>query len=114
MGNVRFRGNYMKTVRIRMIYFNDTKNFYEAFPNTNRHFNLVGCEFYFDVFGLHSKTMENFSITTTYITIKNNHTWYFQVYLWDARLQGNISEVSKCKLRLHSGLCLSHSQFHTV
>ena len=34
---------------------------------------------------------EKFSGTTTYITLKNNHTWGCSVYVLDARLEGGIS-----------------------
>ena len=40
----------MKTVRMIMIHFNDTRIFSEKFLNTTCHFNLVGCEFELDVF----------------------------------------------------------------
>ena len=39
----------MKTVRMRIIYFNDIKNVSEAFINMKCHFNFVGCEFEFYV-----------------------------------------------------------------
>ena len=39
----------MKTVIIRIIGFNDTKIFSEAFRNKNCHFNLVGCKFEFNL-----------------------------------------------------------------
>ena len=34
---------------MKMIHFNDTKTFSEAFRNRNWHFNLVGFKFEFDV-----------------------------------------------------------------
>ena len=43
--------------------------------------------------------IENFSGTTTYITLKNNHTWGFPVYVLDEILQGNISVLPKWELK---------------
>ena len=40
--------------------------------------------------------MENFSGTTTYINIKNHHTWGCPVCVLDSRLQGKISGLLKC------------------
>ena len=34
----------IKTVRMWMIYFNDTKTFYEAFWDTYRHLGWISCE----------------------------------------------------------------------
>ena len=39
--------------------------------------------------------MEQFAETTTEMFIKNNHTWGFIVYGFDARLQGNIDGLPK-------------------
>ena len=35
--------------------------------------------------------MEKFSGTTTYVSINNHHTWFFQVYARDEISQGKIS-----------------------
>ena len=35
--------------------------------------------------------MEKFSGTTTDVSLKNYHTWFFQVYAWDEISQGKIS-----------------------
>ena len=39
--------------------------------------------------------MEKFAGTTTYINLKNYHTWGCPVYLLGARLQGSISGLLK-------------------
>ena len=39
--------------------------------------------------------MENFAGTTTYINIKNHHTWGCPVYVLDGIWQVNISGLSK-------------------
>ena len=39
--------------------------------------------------------MEKFSGTTTYINLKNHHTWVYPVYVLDAILQGNIAGITK-------------------
>ena len=39
--------------------------------------------------------MEKFAGTTTYIPIKNNHTWVFPLYVLDARFKGKITLLPK-------------------
>ena len=46
-----------------------------------------------DDYGITS--MEKFAGTTTYISLKNHHTWGCQVYVLDEILQGNISGIHK-------------------
>ena len=56
--------------------------------------------------------MENFASTTTYITIKNHHTWGYLVYVLGAILQGNISGIPKREPHSRAGIYLGHSPFH--
>ena len=39
--------------------------------------------------------MEKFSVTTKYITLKNNHTWVCPVYVVGEIFQGNTSGLTK-------------------
>ena len=59
-------------------------------------------------------TMENFAGTTTDISIKNQHTWGFPVYVLDEILQVNIAGITKWEPRSFSGIYLGHSPFHAV
>ena len=56
--------------------------------------------------------MENFSGTTTDITIKNQHTRCFPVYVLDSIFQGNIVVLPKWEPRSLAGIYLGPSQFH--
>ena len=57
-------------------------------------------------------TIENFECTTTDISLKNHHTWGCPVYVLDARLQENISVITKQETRLRAGIYPSKSTFH--
>ena len=52
-------------------------------------FNVIKVDYY----GI--TPMEKFLETTTYINLKNHHTWVYTVYVLDAILQGNIAGITK-------------------
>ena len=56
--------------------------------------------------------MEKFAGTKK-ITLKNNHTWVYPVYVLDARLQGNIAGLPKWDPSLYAGVYLDHAQFYS-
>ena len=56
--------------------------------------------------------MEKFIGATTDIYLKNNHTWSCPFYVLDARLQGNIDELTKWETRSCADIYLGHSPFH--
>ena len=56
--------------------------------------------------------MDKFVGTTTYITIKNNHTQGCTDYVLYARLQRNISRIPKWETRSRAGIYLGHSPFY--
>ena len=56
--------------------------------------------------------MEKLAGTTTYITIKNHHTWGCPVYVLDAILQGKISRLHNWKPQSLAGIYPVHSPFH--
>ena len=56
--------------------------------------------------------MENFSVTTTSVTLKNHHTWGCPVYGLDAIMQGNIAEISRWELHSRAWIYLGHSLCH--
>ena len=56
--------------------------------------------------------MENFAVTTTYITLKHYHTWGCPVYISDTVFTGNIAGLPKRSSRSRDGVYLGHSLFH--
>ena len=56
--------------------------------------------------------IEKFAVSTTYITLKNHHTWVCPVYFLDSLLQGNKYELPKLGPRLRAGVYIEHSPFH--
>ena len=56
--------------------------------------------------------MEKFAGTTTYITLKNKHTWVCKVYVLDEILKGNIYGLPKLEPRSRAGIYIGHSLFH--
>ena len=58
--------------------------------------------------------MEKFVGTTTYISLKNNHSWGCIVHVLDARSQGNISGIPKWEPHSRAGIYLRGSPFHAV
>ena len=58
--------------------------------------------------------MEKFAGTTTYITLKSNHTSRCPVYVLDGRFQGNIYGIPMGEPLSRAGIFLGHSPFHAV
>ena len=56
---------------------------------------------------------EKFSVTTTYITLKNQHIWGYPVYVLYARLKGNIDGITKWKPHSRSLIYLGNSPFYS-
>ena len=58
--------------------------------------------------------MENFSVKTTDINLKNHHIWVCPVYVLDARLQGNIAGLIMWEPQSRAGIYIGHSPLHAV
>ena len=57
--------------------------------------------------------MEKFAGKTTYIILKNRHTWVSPVCVLDAILQVNISVLPKWEPRSRTGIYLGHLPFNS-
>ena len=58
--------------------------------------------------------IENFTGTTTDITLKYHHAWGYPVHLLGAILQGKIAGLPKWEPLSHAVIYLGHSIFHGV